>query len=167
MFDIALVPPSKQNQVLLEFRRRGVVFYWRTPESGWTKTGAHGHGVVRDSYYGLSAGARQQVDAFDRGLNGLANGARDPFFALRPKWAPFRVSRRTRVTRFPSTGVYAGKSERGTRVGTRKFCPFPLQPNVEYVAVERDSTGRLWLETPAGNWIIAAATAYKAEVPRG
>jgi hypothetical protein len=67
----------------------------------------------------------------------------------------------TRVTRFRRTGVYAGKSEHTPRVGWRKFCPWPLKPNVEYVAVESDSLGRNWLKTPAGNWIIAAATAYK------
>lgn len=62
----------------------------------------------------------------------------------------------TRVTRFPSTGAYAGKSEHSTRVGTRRFLG-----GVEYVAVERDSLGRNWLRTPAGNYILGAATAYK------
>lgn len=66
------------------------------------------------------------------------------------------VSRWTRVTRFPSTGVYASKSEHSPRKGTRRFLG-----GVEYVAVEADSLGRQWLKTPAGNWILAAATAYK------
>lgn len=64
--------------------------------------------------------------------------------------------KRVRVTRFPSTGAYSGKSEHSTRVGTKRFLS-----TVEYVDTERDSLGRLWLRTPAGNWVIAAATAYK------
>jgi hypothetical protein len=67
-----------------------------------------------------------------------------------------RASDWTRVTRFPSTGVYDSKSEHGIRVGTKRFLG-----NVEYVAVERDSLGRNWLRTPAGNFVLAAATAYK------
>lgn len=70
-----------------------------------------------------------------------------------PRW--------TRVTRFPRTGVYAGKSERSTRVAWKAFRPYPLSPNVEFVSTEKDSTGRLWLKTRAGNWILAKATAYK------
>lgn len=62
----------------------------------------------------------------------------------------------TRVTRFPSTGVYSEKSEHSYRVGTKRFLTY-----IEYVAVERDGIGRVWLKTPAGNWVIAAATAYK------
>lgn len=51
--------------------------WYRSPANGWFQTGSHIHCVMRDSYYGLSAGARQQVDAYDRGLNGLANGGPD------------------------------------------------------------------------------------------
>jgi hypothetical protein len=64
--------------------------------------------------------------------------------------------RRVRVTRFPSTGAYSGKSEHTIRVGTKRFLS-----SVEYVAVERDGLGRNWLRTPAGNYVLAAATAYK------
>ena len=70
-------------------------------------------------------------------------------------------SKWTRVTRFPRTGVYEAKSEHSRRVGWRAFRPFPTKPNVEYVNVEKDSIGRDWLETPAGNWILAKATAFK------
>jgi len=70
---------------------------------------------------------------------------------------PCLTTRRSvRVTRFPSTGAYSGKSEHSTRVGTKRFLG-----SVEYVAVESDSLGRRWLKTPAGNWVLAKATAYK------
>jgi hypothetical protein len=75
----------------------------------------------------------------------------------RPFPLPVLTTRkRVRVTRWPSTGAYSGKSEHSTRVGTKRFLS-----TVEYVAVERDSLGRNWLKTPAGNYVIAAATAYK------
>jgi hypothetical protein len=51
--------------------------WYRSPANGWFETGSHIHCVMRDSFYGLSAGAKQQVDAYDRGLNGLANGGPD------------------------------------------------------------------------------------------
>lgn len=77
------------------------------------------------------------------------------------KYALRRGPWSTRVTRFPRTGVYVAKSERSRRVGWKAFRPKPLAPNVEYVAVERDSIGRDWLRTPAGHYILAAATAYR------
>lgn len=66
------------------------------------------------------------------------------------------TSRWTVVTRWPRTGVYDLKSERSPRLGWRK-----RGSSIEYIDVERDAKGRLWLETPGHNWILAKATAYK------
>ncbi len=63
---------SQLTAIAVEFRRRNVLFWWRMVRYGWTKTGEHGHGVVRDSFYGLSAGAKDQVSQYDRGLDGLS-----------------------------------------------------------------------------------------------
>lgn len=53
--------------------------WYRSPEYGWTSTGPHIHCVMRDSYYGLSSGAKWQVEEYDRGKNGLSGMAPDPF----------------------------------------------------------------------------------------
>lgn len=127
--------------------------------AAWLRDKAHGgfdphiHFIVKDQP-GLSGGALWQVREYDLAHDGLSD--RGPDYHPRPAQTPFRVSRWTRVTRFPSTGVYDRKTEHSTRVGTRRFLG-----GVEYVAVERDSLGRNWLKTPAGNWVLAEATAYK------
>lgn len=72
------------------------------------------------------------------------------------------TSQWTKVTKWWRTGVYDLKSEKSPRLGWRK-----QGKAVEFDAVERDAKGRLWLHTPGDNWILAAATAYKEEVPRG
>ena len=45
--------------------------WYRSPEHGWTQTGSHAHCVMRDSFYGLSPGAQQQVRSYDAGRDGL------------------------------------------------------------------------------------------------
>lgn len=62
----------------------------RSPKYGWPErlSGPHIHVVVRDEP-GLSKAAADQVRAYDRGLNGLANRGRDLF--ARPAWTPFRL----------------------------------------------------------------------------
>lgn len=108
------------------------------------------HVVVRDEP-DLSTGAARQVSEYDAGRVGLAS--RGNGYHPRPGWAPFHVSKWTRVTRFPRTGVYATKTERSTRVGWKAF-----GTSVEFIDTERDSIGRVWLKTPAGNWILAKAS---------
>lgn len=151
--DIRTINLSTQWTLTLvnELRRRNCAAWLRDAQHGGFAP--HIHLVVKDQP-GLSSGAAWQVAEYDRVRNGLSD--RGPDYHPRPEQVPFRVSKWTRVTRFPSTGVYAAKSERSERKGTRRFLA-----NVEYVAQERDSLGRVWLKTPAGNWIIAAATAYR------
>lgn len=62
----------------------------RTPRYGWPAnlSGPHVHMIVRDEP-GLARAAAAQVAAYDRGRNGLASGARDPF--ARPAWQPWRL----------------------------------------------------------------------------
>lgn len=91
VFDIRAktVPRDRQVDVVTAFRRRNVCMWLRDPAHGWTETGPHFHGVVRDSAHGLSSAARWQVADYDRGRNGLsgASNARDPF--PRPQQHPF------------------------------------------------------------------------------
>lgn len=62
-----------------QLRRRNGCAWLRSPAYGWPASagGPHIHVIVRDEP-GLSAGARAQVAAYDKGLNGLASKARDP-----------------------------------------------------------------------------------------
>jgi hypothetical protein len=69
-----------------ELRRRNVCAWWRTAEFGWAGD-PHIHGIVRDEP-GLSPAAAQQVRDYDRGRNGLASHAPDPF--PRPPQSPFQ-----------------------------------------------------------------------------
>ena len=56
-------------------------------------TGAHIHCVMRDSWYGLSAGAHKQVVEYDNGYDGLAGSGRDPFPRPPQKhWEPVVVA---------------------------------------------------------------------------
>jgi hypothetical protein len=79
--------------LVVELRKRNVCAWWRTPEFGWPATagGPHIHGIVRDEP-GLAPAAQRQVSDYDRGLNGLASQARDPF--PRPPQAPFVETRK-------------------------------------------------------------------------
>lgn len=90
VFDIRLrnLPHSKWVTFNTELRRRNVCAWVRSADYGWTSTGPHIHGVLRDSYYPLSSGAKQQVRDYDNGRNGLASGRPDPF--PRPKQYPYR-----------------------------------------------------------------------------
>jgi hypothetical protein len=89
VFDLRIsrIPESKWVPLNTELRKRNVCAWVRSPEYGWTSTGPHLHGVVRDSHDPLSPGARKQVENYDDGLNGLANEARDPF--PRPAQHPY------------------------------------------------------------------------------
>lgn len=131
----------------------GPVWY-RAPEHGWTKTGPHIHAIVRDEP-GLSPSAAWQVAEYDAGRNGLSGGSTGPDYHPRPKWQPFVISSFARVTRFPRTGVYVRPDRYSKRVAWKGFS---LRPNVEYVAVVRDSNGRPWLQTRAGYFIDGRAT---------
>lgn len=81
VFDISLsrVPESSWVRLNTALRRWNACAWVRSPAYGWTSTGPHIHGVMRDSAHGLSTGARDQVRAYDAGKNGLKNGAPDPF----------------------------------------------------------------------------------------
>ena len=139
---------TERDNLIYELRKRGGIAWYRDAAHGGFEP--HVHVVVRDEP-GLSSGAQWQVDEYDAGRNGLGNGGRD--YHPRPAWAPFNVSKWTRVTRFPRTGVYALKSADCTRVGWKAY-----GTSIEYVDTERDALNRLWLKTPAGNWILAKAT---------
>lgn len=73
------IPKGLRVPAVVALRKWNGCAWYRAPEYGWTETGAHIHCVMRDSFYGLSAGARQQVTAYDNGRNGLANNGPDPF----------------------------------------------------------------------------------------
>ena len=81
----------KQRLALVnELRKRNVAAYLRSPQYGWTSTGAHIHMIVADEP-GLSAAAQAQVIAYEKGWNGLAGNSRrkDPF--ARPEQHTFVV----------------------------------------------------------------------------
>jgi hypothetical protein len=66
---------------VIELRRRGVIAWFRAPEYGWTKTGEHIHAVFRPfRNMGMAPGAQRQLDSYDEGRNGLANGGKDPHY---------------------------------------------------------------------------------------
>lgn len=75
----------QQWKMIRALRERNVCAWLRTTRYGWTK-GDHIHGIVRDEP-GLSVAAKAQVQAYDAGLNGLANRGKDPH--SRPKQKPF------------------------------------------------------------------------------
>lgn len=139
---------DERARLINELRKRGGIAWYRDATHGGFEN--HIHVIVRDEP-DLSTGAAWQVSEYDAGRDGLASRGRD--YHPRPDWAPFHVSKWTRVTRFPRTGVYANKTERSTRVGWKAF-----GTSVEFIDTERDSIGRVWLKTPAGNWILANAT---------
>jgi len=93
VFDIRskTLPAHRLVDVVVAFRRRNVCMWLRDPDHGWTKTGPHLHGVLRDSVHGLSTGAAWQVQDYDRKNNGLTGGAHaaDPF--PRPEQVPFQL----------------------------------------------------------------------------
>lgn len=77
-FDLSVRGLTVQQQwkLIRKLRERNVCAWARTERYGW-KTGDHIHGIVRDEP-DLSASARAQVVAYDKGLNGLANKGKDP-----------------------------------------------------------------------------------------
>ncbi len=85
-FDLRVwnLPVPTVEPLVLELRKRNVC--------DWKRDKAHGgfdphiHGIVRDEA-GLSRGARNQVAAYDRGLNGLDDGGKD--YHPRPVQRPF------------------------------------------------------------------------------
>lgn len=84
-----VIPSSKMIPLVIALRKRGWCAWPRTAEYGWSGP-EHIHAVLRDSYYGLSDGARQQVDAYDRHTNGLANDAHDPL--PHPEQRPYQMT---------------------------------------------------------------------------
>jgi hypothetical protein len=75
---IAGLSSDQQVKLVVELRRRNGCAWLRTPAYGWPASagGPHLHAVIRDEP-GLSAGAKSQVAAYDKGLNGLASKHRD------------------------------------------------------------------------------------------
>lgn len=71
---------SQALGVVAFLREHYGVAWLRSPEFGWPESagGPHIHCVMADSHDPLSPGARQQVDDYDVGRNGLASGTRDP-----------------------------------------------------------------------------------------
>lgn len=84
---VKLFPEKLWVPVNTDLRRNNGCAWVRSPAYGWTLTGSHIHCVMRDSYYPLSPGAKQQVASYDRGHNGLAGDAADPF--PRPVQRPY------------------------------------------------------------------------------
>lgn len=87
-FDLSVTGLTRTQRLALvdALRRRNVAAWLRSPEFGWTSTGPHIHGIVMDEP-GLSTGAQDQVRAYWKGLNGLADRHKDPF--PRPPQTPF------------------------------------------------------------------------------
>lgn len=67
--------PAQQIRFVVECRKRFGDSWIRTPKYGWNGD-PHIHMIVADEP-GLSAGAKNQVVAYNAGLNGLANKRRD------------------------------------------------------------------------------------------
>ena len=99
---------TQREDIAVSFRKRNVDFWWRLPMYGWTSTGPHGHGVVRDSAFPLSAGAVAQVRQYDQGLDGLkqSTAASRPYrgkdYHARPIQRPF-------VYGYPPPAPYPGR----------------------------------------------------------
>jgi Putative peptidoglycan binding domain len=87
-FDLSVAGLTEEQQLAYvdHLRRWNVAAWLRSPKYGWTSTGAHIHGIVKDTP-GLSPTAKQQVTSYNQGLNGLANKGKDPF--ARPKQRRF------------------------------------------------------------------------------
>jgi hypothetical protein len=85
------IPRDRQVDVVVAFRRRNVCMWLRDPAHGWTETGPHFHGVVRDSAWGLSAAAQWQVDEYDYRRNGLSGSSSGPDPFPRPAQHPFTL----------------------------------------------------------------------------
>jgi hypothetical protein len=81
VFDLSMngLTDAQGRAVIDLLRRRNGCAWIRSAKYGWTKTSAHIHCVMRDSHYGLSAGARKQVTEYDNGYDGLSGSGRDPF----------------------------------------------------------------------------------------
>lgn len=77
---VAGLTEAKAIDLVTELRRRNCAAWLRAPQFGWPARlgGRHIHLIVKDSP-GLSAGAKAQVAAYNRGRNGLAGEGRDPF----------------------------------------------------------------------------------------
>jgi hypothetical protein len=71
---------STAIKVCTAFRKRFGDAWFRSPKYGWPSHlgGPHIHVIVADEP-GLSSGAKNQVAAYNRGQNGLASHAHDPF----------------------------------------------------------------------------------------
>lgn len=71
---------STAIKVCTAFRKRYGDAWYRSPKYGWPSnlSGPHIHVIVADEP-DLSQGAKNQVAAYNRGENGLASHARDPF----------------------------------------------------------------------------------------
>lgn len=141
---------AQQEAFVVELRRRNGCAWVRDAAHGWTQTGAHIHCIVRDEP-DLSRGAQQQVQNYDDGKNGLANGG--PDYHPRPKQVPYNAVKWTAVKRFPRTGVYDQPSATSTRLAWRVF-----GTPISYVDIVTVG-GRRWLRNAAGNYIDASATA--------
>ena len=157
-FGILGLTYAQQEAFVVELRKRNGCAWVRDPAHGWTKTGAHIHMIVRDEP-DLSAGAQQQVDDYDKGLDGLAHStaATRPYkgkdYHPRPKQVPYGKTKWTVVKRWPRTGVYDEPSTSSKRLAWRAIgTPIPY---IDIVTVG----GVRWLRNAAGNYIIAAATA--------
>lgn len=77
---VAGLTGAQQLALVTELRRRNAAAWLRSPKYGWPASagGPHIHAIVRDEP-GLSAGAKAQVAAYDKKLNGLASKRPDPF----------------------------------------------------------------------------------------
>lgn len=134
-----------------ELRRVGLISYIRSPEYGWTETGPHFH-VLDPAYFdGMAPSAKRQVIAYRSGLNGLANGGRDPF--PRPKVEPWSPT--TQVARVKARWtVVRAKPARASAWLKRLL----FGHRVEYIAVVKSAAGERWLVTPNGNYVLADRT---------
>lgn len=137
-----------------ELRRVGLISYYRSPEYGWTETGEHLH-ILDPAYLeGMAPSAKRQVAAYRAGLNGLADGGRDPF--PRPTVEPWSPATRTARVKARWTVVRAKPARASAWVKRLLF-----GRRVDYIAVVRSAAGEKWLVTGNGNYVLADRTTAK------
>lgn len=153
--DVRTIPLPRRRIIsfVTELRRLGLPAYYRSPEYGWTETGEHLHILDPTYLEGMAPPARRQVVAYRAGLNGLANGARDPF--PRPEVEPWSPTTRTARVKARWTWVRSKPDRKSTWVKRLLF-----GRRVEFIAVVK-ANGERWLVTPNGNYVLADRTTAK------
>ena len=123
--------------LLTELRKRNCAAWFRAPAYGWTSTGPHIHAVVKDEP-DLSKSARQQVEAYDKGLNGLVSKRKDPF--ARPAQHVFTIRK---------AAVQVASKDRNNVLLNLAVRDDPDLPPIEVLANRYVELGRI--DLPAGS----------------